>query len=248
MSNELEKYYRENKHLFDSKLSETINMFEESVKKKHKKVSGQKTNPNHVKQKAGMDYVEFGYMKNKANEFYPLWSFKNLKIVHEFLMSGWVVVQGELHFIDEGVPRVGAVAAAHRIAFKSGEPRTPDNIVDLGNDVKAAVSDAIKKAFNVYMNISDDIYRTFEIENISNTQKSIAYEIISKCSPESQRKFYNFVDNSVFTNNYTETCKKLLSAAWKHQVEEEEEEVATKIITELQEELKKIGTDITKKS
>jgi len=31
--------------------------------------------------------------------------------------------------------------------------------VDIGNDIKAANTDCIKKAFNMYLNIADDVYR-----------------------------------------------------------------------------------------
>ncbi len=235
MTKELKKFYDENQSLINADMRKAINDFEEAVRKKHKKISQQRTNPNHVKQKAGMDYVEFSYMKNKANEHFPLWSFKNLKIAHEFLVSGWVVVQGELHFFDEGVPRVGSVAAAHRIAFKSGESRTPENIVDLGNDVKAAVSDAMKKAFNVYMNISDDIYRALEIEPISKRQQEVLYSIVELCQPDTQKKFYSFIDNSVYTNNFTDTLKRLLGTAYKYQSTQSTTEEATKVIKKLKE-------------
>jgi len=214
-----------------------IKDIQSDIKEKHEKVSKEETNPNHVKQKAGMDYVEFQYMKNKANEHYPGWSFKNLKIVEEFLVSGWVVVKGELHFIDEGMPRTGACAAAHRIAFKSGKDRIPENIVDLGNDVKAAVSDAMKKGFNTYMNISDDIYRALEIVDIDEDEKQFLYDIISDCNPTEQRKFYNFVDNNTTKANFKDIVKKTLGALYKYQKPINEKE-ATKLLTKYKKQAK----------
>jgi len=225
--------------VIDTSILESIREFEEAIKVKHKKVSREKTNKNHVKQKAGMDYVEFSYMKNKANEHYPLWSFKNLEIINELITTGWVVVKGELHFLDEGVPRVGAVAAAHRVAFKSGADRTPQNIVDLGNDVKAAVSDAMKKAFNVYMNISDDIYRTIEIEDIDEAQKKILYEMIEKCAESQKLAFYKFVDTNTMKFNFEEIAKKLLGALYKHQEAELNKEEALDIATKFKKRLSK---------
>lgn len=196
---------------------DAISKFEESIRKTHDKASKKKTNPNHVKQKAGMDYVEFNYMRNQVNDLYPIWSTKNLQIKHELINSGWVAVQLELHWIDNGVPRQGVSAAAHRIAFKSNQERVPENIVDLSNDVKAAVTDALKKAFNTYLNISDDIYRNIEIEPISKDQRNAMYKIIEDCEPSQQKAFYNFVDNSTTTHNFGEISLKLLGAYFKYQ-------------------------------
>lgn len=220
----------------NNEFRKAIKEMEADIKEKHKKVSNKETNPNHVKQKAGMDYVEFAYMKAQANEFYPGWSFKNLEIVEEFLVSGWVVVKGELHFIDEGMPRVGACAAAHRIAFKKGEDRIPQNIVDLGNDVKAAVTDCQKKGFNTYMNISDDIYRQIEIEDITNDQKQILYDIVEECKPDEQRKLYVYIDTRTTKATFEDTSKKLLGAMYSHQKKENEQK-ATKLLNKFRDRL-----------
>lgn len=220
----------------NAEMRKVLKEIENDIREKHKTVSEKETNPNHVKQKAGMDYVEFPYMKSVANQFYPGWSFKNLEIVHEFLISGWVVVQGELHFIDEGMPRVGACAAAHRIAFKKDMDRIPENIVDLGNDVKAAVTDAMKKGFNTYMNISDDIYRQIEIEDIDMKQKTVLYDIVAECKPDDQRKFYSFVDNSTTKATFQDTSKKLLKAMYSYQKTLSEDK-ANQLLSKFQQEL-----------
>lgn len=207
---------------------EAIREFEQAVKKKHRKISEKKTNKNHVKQKAGMDFVEWAYMKSQVNENYPIWSTKNLVIKHELISAGWIVVQFDLVFYDEGVPRTGVCAAAHRIAFKTGQTRTPENIVDLSNDVKAAVTDALKKGFNTYMNISDDIYRQIEIEDISAGQKKLLYDIVSDCEPSQQASFYSFIDNSVSRSNLTEITLKLLKAYYNFTSRTKGEEEAKK--------------------
>lgn len=195
--------------------NETIKQFEDAIRNKHDEVSNKKTNKNHVKQKAGMDYVEFSYMKRQADKYYPMWSFKNVHINQEFLKAGWVQVTGELHFIDEGVPRVGAYAAAHRIAYKTGMSKTPENIVDLGNDVKAAVTDCMKKCFNVYMNISDDIYKNIEIVDITNDQKEVLYSMIEDCDSSNQSSFYRYVDNNVTKANFEYTAIKIAKSIYK---------------------------------
>ena len=47
------------------------------------------------------------------------------------------------------------MVAAHRIQ----KGRESGTFVDVGNDIKSANTDCMKKAFNMYMNIADDVYR-----------------------------------------------------------------------------------------
>ncbi|MEX0595507.1 MAG: hypothetical protein WD512_03325 [Candidatus Paceibacterota bacterium] len=222
--------------LANNEIRKVLKEMQNEIKEKHEKVSKEETNPNHVKQKAGMEYVEFPYMKSQANKHYPGWSCKNLEIVEEFLTAGWVVITAELHFIDEGMPRVGAITAAHRIAFKSGMDRIPVNIVDLGNDVKAALTDAMKKGFNTYMNISDDIYRQIEIEDIDENQRRVLYDMIEECNPDDQRKFYNHVDNSVVKSTFQEVARKLLKSLYIYHKATDEDK-ATKLSTKFKDRL-----------
>lgn len=228
--------------MVDSSFREAVELFEEELRKKHERISKEETNPNHVKQKAGLDYVDFAYMKSKAHEHYPGWSFKNLEIVHEMLNSGWVVVKGELHFYDNGLPRVGACAAAHRIAFKKDQPRIPENIVDLSNDVKAAVSDAMKKGFNVYMNISDDIYKSSEVEDIEQDVKEALYKIVEDCN--NQSALYNYIDTRTTKANVNKTARKLLGSAYNNLKKEVGEEEAKSKIEAYKEALELVGINL----
>lgn len=194
----------------DDDLLKAIKKFEDAVKKKHKQESNKSTPKAHVKKKAGLDYVEFAYMRNRANEAHPLWSFTKLQISTDFLKAGWVVVQGQLEWYENGFKRIGACAAAHRIAFKSGQDRVPENIIDLGNDVKAAVSDCMKKGFNTYMNISDDVYKKQTVEEITDEQKEYAYSLIENVSDtDTQHTMYRYIDNKTYKNNLPTIIKKI---------------------------------------
>ena len=164
-----------------------IKQIEDNIKSRHKKTQSKETNPNHIKQKNGIDYVEFSYMRNEVDENYPLWSLIDLKFYPEFIAAGWVVVQGVLEWIEDGVRRRGSHAAAHRIQFKSGQPRIPENIVDLGNDIKASVTDLLKKCFNTYLSISDDVYKNITIESCDKSHFIFAGEIIKHIEDESIR-------------------------------------------------------------
>jgi hypothetical protein len=119
----------------------------------HKTVSNMKTPQKYIKQKMGLDYVEYGYMRDLADKFYPGWSWTIIK--SSALGSEAYEVHGRLKWFDNGIWREGDCVAAHRIQKKRGS----DEFVDVGNDLKAANTDTIKKAFNMFMNIADDIYR-----------------------------------------------------------------------------------------
>ena len=125
----------------------------DNITKHHKKVSDIKTPKPFVKQKMGMDYVEYSYMREIADKHYPGWSWTVIKT--EFAGTEAYVVHGRLKWFDNGVWREGDSTAAHRVQKKRGS----SDYVDLGNDIKAANTDCIKKAFNMYMNICDDVYR-----------------------------------------------------------------------------------------
>jgi|TARA_R100001530_G_scaffold42442_1_gene32340 hypothetical protein len=156
-------------------VSEALN----NITKHHKKVSDIKTPKPFVKQKMGMDYVEYSYMREIADKHYPGWSWTVIKT--EFAGTEAYVVHGRLKWFDNGVWREGDSTAAHRVQKKRGS----DNYVDLGNDIKAANTDCIKKAFNMYMNIADDVYRN-QVEDPELDDKQL--EIITDLSKIANRE------------------------------------------------------------
>jgi len=120
---------------------------------KHQKVSEQPTPQEVVKNRNGFDYVDEGYMRFKLNQHYPIWSWEIIK--YETLGDKAIVVHGRLKIVDEHVTRTFDAVAAHRIAVS----RNGTGYVDLGNDMKAANSDAFKVAVNRLCNVADDVYR-----------------------------------------------------------------------------------------
>ena len=146
---------------------QNINKALNNITKHHKKVSDIKTPKPFIKQKMGMDYVEYSYMREIADKHYPGWSWTVIKT--EFAGTEAYVVHGRLKWFDNGVWREGDVTASHRIQKKRGS----DDYVDLGNDIKAANTDCIKKAFNMYMNICDDVYRN-QVEDPELTDEQMA--------------------------------------------------------------------------
>ena len=148
-----------------------INKTLKSITKKHKKVSSIATPKAFIKQKMGMDYVEYSVMRDIADKEYPGWSWTVIKT--EFAGTEAYVVHGRLKWFDNGVWREGDATAAHRVQKKRGT----DDYVDLGNDIKAANTDCIKKAFNMYMNICDDVYgNQVEDPELTDKQKNTILE------------------------------------------------------------------------
>ena len=184
---------------------EIINGIREMITDKHKRVSKIKTPKPYIKKKMGMEYVEYDYMRSVADKEFPGWSW--LVIKTEIAGSEAYVVHGRLKFYDEGIWREGDVTAAHRIHKKRGT----NEFVDIGNDVKAANTDAIKKAFNMYMNIADDVYKNqIEETKLSNEQKKTILDVAKKISTEKYDQISTFIqEGDIYGGNFNSSLAKL---------------------------------------
>tara|TARA_Y100000401_G_scaffold11824_2_gene8110 strand:+ start:9028 stop:9645 length:618 start_codon:yes stop_codon:yes gene_type:complete len=162
----------------------------------HEKVSMEDTPKTFVKKKMGMDYVEISYMKSIADKYYPGWSWTIVST--EMLGSEAFMVHGRLKWFEGGIWREGDMTAAHRIM----KLRDKEGFVDVGNDIKSANTDAMKKAFNMYMNIADDVYRN-RVEDTSLSQEDIdyIYEEMEGISDEWKEKISLSVENGDIEKN-----------------------------------------------
>jgi len=100
-----------------------------------------------------IDYVELYYMRHIADRYFPGWSWEVINT--EVLGTEAYVIHGRLKWFDNGIQRTGDITAAHRIQKR----KDGNGFVNIGNDIKGANTDCMKKAFNTYMNIADDVYR-----------------------------------------------------------------------------------------
>lgn len=183
----------------------SINKALNNITKHHKKVSDINTPKPFIKQKMGMDYVEYSYMREIADKHYPGWSWTVIKT--EFAGTEAYVVHGRLKWFDNGVWREGDSTAAHRVQKKRGS----DDYVDLGNDIKAANTDCIKKAFNMYMNICDDVYRNqVEDTELSSEQVDSILEVAYNISEDKQSEIQKMVEDGIIHGlNYKASMAKL---------------------------------------
>jgi hypothetical protein len=184
---------------------ESIDLVRKAITDKHKNVSNIKTPKPFIKKKMGMEYVEYSYMREIADKEFPGWSWKVVNT--EVLGSEAYVVHGRLKFYDEVLWRECDVTASHRIQKQRGT----NDFVDIGNDVKAANTDAIKKAFNMYMNIADDVYRN-QVDDLelSDLEKSDILVLASEISEEKLEQIKELIeDDTINTANYKASFAKL---------------------------------------
>ena len=149
--------------------NESIEQSLASITELHHKVSMEDTPRAFVKRKMNQDYVEIAYMKKLADKYFAGWSWTIINT--EVLGSEAYVVHGRLKWYEGGIWREGDMTAAHRIQKLKNDP---SKFSDIGNDIKSANTDCMKKAFNMYMNIADDVYRN-RVEDPSLTQEDIDY-------------------------------------------------------------------------
>ena len=182
-----------------------VNQMRKAITDKHKSVSNIATPKPFVKKKMGMDYVEYSYMREVADKEFPGWSWIIVKT--ENLGSEAYVIHGRLKWYDEGIWREGDMTAAHRIQKKRGT----NEFVDIGNDIKAANTDCIKKAFNFYLNIADDVYRNqVEDMELSDDQKNDILILAADVSEERVSQIHDLIkEQAINTANYNASFSKL---------------------------------------
>ena len=183
---------------------DTINESLSKITRQHKKIGKIETPKGLVKKKQGFDYVELSYMKNMANEQFPGWSWIIIK--GEALGSNAYVVHGRLKWFDNGLWREGDMVAAHRIQTKRG---SENEFVDIGNDIKSANTDCMKKALNVYMDIAADVYRS-EDPTLDDYQYETLMEKAAKINKDTELTIAKKIDSQeINTSNYKAALAKL---------------------------------------
>ena len=176
--------------------------------RKHQKVSEEPTPSDVVKSRNGFDYVDEGYMRWRLNQHYPIWSWEVIK--YETLGDKAIVVHGRLKVMDEGVPRSFDSVAAHRIAVS----RNGSGYVDLGNDLKAANSDAFKVAVNRLCNVADDVYRKQYIDkSLGDVQVNNLMDVIAEMDKKEADKVHRALQSGMINqDNYDKVMSKLIGS------------------------------------
>ena len=144
-------------------------------------------------------------MRWRLNKHYPIWSWEIIK--YETFGDKAIVVHGRLRVMDEGVPRSFDSVAAHRIAAL----RSGGGYVDLGNDLKAANSDAFKVAVNRLCNVADDVYRKQYVDkSLSDKQIQKLLSIMSQMESDDASKIEEALSSGkINKDNYDAVLSKL---------------------------------------
>jgi len=196
---ELAMYQSDMEELHDQAIQDDV------LIRKHQKVSEEPTPSDVVKSRNGFDYVDEGYMRWRLNQYYPIWSWEVIK--YETLGDKAIVVHGRLKVMDEGVPRSFDSVAAHRIAVS----RNGSGYVDLGNDLKAANSDAFKVAVNRLCNVADDVYRKQYIDkSLDEVQSNALMDVIAEMDKKEADQVYKALESGkINKDNYDKVMSKL---------------------------------------
>ena len=178
---------------------------EKMLSTKHSTISNIPTPKTFVKQKAGFDYVDEAYMRNQLNKYFPIWKWEILK--YEFIGDKVIAVHGRLTIVDNGIERYFDSVDAHRIAVS----RDGKGYVDLGNDLKAANSDAFKVAVNRLCNISDDVYRkNIPDIKLSEEQEESILSLLDGLDLKTNKTVKDGIKSmSINSMNYEATIRKL---------------------------------------
>ena len=173
----------------ESDSTQVINSIRQMITEKHKKVSNIKTPKPYIKKKMGMEYVEYSYMREIADKEFPGWSWKVVNT--EVLGSEAYVVHGRLKWYEGGIWREGDMTAAHRIQKLKNDS---SKFSDIGNDIKAANTDCMKKAFNMYMNIADDVYKN-RVDPLTQEDIDYIYKEMEGITEEWKTRISNSIKN-----------------------------------------------------
>lgn len=132
----------------------------------------------------GYDYIEETFMRESLDRHFTGWSWEMASPLH-FLGSEWIVAQGHLIIIDEHLLAFGISppirkfygADSVRIQYRRNTPHTVDNIVDVGDNAKQAITSALKYAINRLTRIGDDVYgKRLEMEGAGTMEQIIEME------------------------------------------------------------------------
>ena len=169
--------------------NEAIEQSLASITELHHKVSMEDTPKTFIKRNVRQDYVEIAYMKKLADKYFAGWSWTIINT--EVLGSEAYVVHGRLKWYEGGIWREGDMTAAHRIQKLKNDS---SKFSDIGNDIKAANTDCMKKAFNMYMNIADDVYKN-RVDPLTQEDIDYIYKEMEGITEEWKTRISNSIKN-----------------------------------------------------
>lgn len=143
-----------------------------------------------------LEFIKEDYMVQQLNKhFLGLWSWVAVGSglqVHE--QVGQVSFTGTLKILENGFLREFSACGGSPIKCKRGEAPGYDSVVNFNNDVKAANTNAFKKAINMLTDIGYDVYRKEKEIKISPHVASKLYKAFNDLpSDKEKEKIANYV-------------------------------------------------------
>lgn len=155
------------------------------------------------------EYVSGGYVRKVLNLMFGWnWSFE---IMEQMVMHGEVIVKGKLTATSNGVTIVKMQFGNKDIICKKGT----DTPLSIGNDLKAAATDALKKCA-AEIGIAADIYNKMDFKEVNVdateidvTELSDLYELKKEAMTIEQRKHAERVISNNEKNSFNKLHKQL---------------------------------------
>lgn len=191
------------------------------IQERHIRVSNLETPKNEVKKDPNdNDYVEVSYMRRVADKEYPGWSWhiidwRTHPVTNNegFTFEVGFSVHGRLTWIEDGLIRQGDMTAGHANYLK----KSGKGFVSVSNAWKSANTECMKKAFNMYMNIADDVYRNIDTM-LEKREQKILLDIVNEiggewledeCGTTHEEMHDKIVSGVINKNNYNLSKQKL---------------------------------------
>lgn len=137
-----------------------------TINERHSFVSNLKTPDEFVEPLGNFEYPKLEYMQQIADIFYPGWTIevlehKEITDPEGVFLCEKALVRLRWQETNDGDVffRIGDHVDMEDVMYSRDKWGQSNSIVDLGNNAKGAITRAIKKAMNTYLNICDDIYR-----------------------------------------------------------------------------------------
>ena len=187
----------------------------DAVRITHKKIRNKKTPKTFVDKKGGFDFIEFRYMLQQLDEHYPVWSWE---IINSGTMGKSYFVHGRLTIIDNGFKRWFDSITSHDFIIS----KKTNEFIGIENTLKAANTDALKKAINVLTGIGSDVYKVDDIE-LGDVQKAELIEIAGQMGSKKLKAVKEAMDELVINKENFESMKALLKRQYQQYKEKQEE-------------------------
>lgn len=147
----------------------------------HVKKARRVKTPKHqveVQKGTGYQYASAAYMIDQMDNFHPLRKEEGSVSIND--KTACILAVVTVTDLITGESRVGT--DAHRITFKKDSEKGLESLVDIGNDAKSALSEAIRNAYSRF-GIAADIYKKVMKEPVTEEQRVKLEEILSSIPP-----------------------------------------------------------------